>query len=37
LKKNILNIISSTLTSFPGVDLVLYDITNKPPGTIEWE
>jgi len=29
--------ISNALMSIKGVDAVFYDITNKPPGTIEWE
>ena len=37
MNKNILNSIASKIIKIPGIDLVLYDITNKPPGTIEWE
>lgn len=37
MPKNILNQIVKKISALPGVDLVLYDVTNKPPGTIEWE
>jgi len=37
MKKSILEDIAKKLLKIPGLDLVLYDITNKPPGTIEWE
>ena len=29
--------IRDALMSIKGIDAVFYDITNKPPGTIEWE
>lgn len=29
--------IAAKLKKVPGIDAVLFDITNKPPGTIEWE
>ncbi len=29
--------LADRVLSFEGVDAVLYDITNKPPATIEWE
>jgi GMP synthase PP-ATPase subunit len=28
---------ASKIIKIPEIDMVLYDITNKPPGTIEWE
>ena len=37
MKKSILDGLADKILKIPGVDLVLYDITNKPPGTIEWE
>jgi GMP synthase (glutamine-hydrolysing) len=33
----LLQALSRELLQRQGVDCVLYDITNKPPGTIEWE
>jgi GMP synthase (glutamine-hydrolysing) len=29
--------IASQIMQISGIDLLLYDVTNKPPGTIEWE
>lgn len=29
--------VAEKLLNLPGIGLVAYDITNKPPGTIEWE
>ncbi len=37
MQKNVLNQLAKELLAIKGIDLVLYDITNKPPGTIEWE
>ena len=33
----ILNEIATAVMAINGIDLLLYDVTNKPPGTIEWE
>jgi GMP synthase (glutamine-hydrolysing) len=32
-----LNELARRLIALDGVDLVFYDLTSKPPGTIEWE
>jgi len=37
LPKPVLDEIANKLLGFKGIDAVFYDITNKPPGTIEWE
>ncbi|OGY44598.1 MAG: hypothetical protein A2729_00160 [Candidatus Buchananbacteria bacterium RIFCSPHIGHO2_01_FULL_39_14] len=37
MPKNVLNRLVKEIVATPGIDAVLYDITNKPPGTIEWE
>jgi len=37
LPKDVIEKIGKELMELPGIDMVLYDITNKPPGTIEWE
>ncbi len=33
----ILKKIIKKITALRAVDFIFYDITNKPPGTIEWE
>jgi len=35
--KAVLNSITKKLLALPQIDMVFYDVTNKPPGTIEWE
>jgi GMP synthase (glutamine-hydrolysing) len=37
MPENLLRAISSELLAVPGVAGVFYDLTNKPPATIEWE
>ncbi|MFA4855346.1 MAG: glutamine-hydrolyzing GMP synthase [archaeon] len=37
MKENILNEIAEKLLALQGVGAVFYDVTHKPPGTIEWE
>jgi GMP synthase (glutamine-hydrolysing) len=32
-----LNQLTQELAEVPGIDAVLFDISNKPPSTIEWE
>ncbi|MBU1177909.1 glutamine-hydrolyzing GMP synthase [Patescibacteria group bacterium] len=37
MEEEILRGLTKKLLAVPGIDLVFYDITNKPPGTVEWE
>ncbi|MFA5022197.1 MAG: glutamine-hydrolyzing GMP synthase [Patescibacteria group bacterium] len=37
MQKTILDNIAKKILTVKGIDLVLYDVTNKPPATIEWE
>ncbi|NCO35913.1 MAG: glutamine-hydrolyzing GMP synthase, partial [Armatimonadetes bacterium] len=33
----VLTLLCQELMALPGIASVLYDLTHKPPGTIEWE
>ena len=37
MPKRLLTELVKKILAFEGIDAVLYDVTNKPPGTIEWE
>ncbi|XDD48000.1 glutamine-hydrolyzing GMP synthase [Leptospira sp. WS39.C2] len=37
MNRNILSRITGELLALPKISLVMYDLTHKPPGTIEWE
>lgn len=37
MDKNLLKKLTENLMAIEGITAVFYDITNKPPGTIEWE
>ena len=37
MEHKLLQQLSKKLMNIPGITAVFYDITNKPPGTIEWE
>lgn len=37
LDQEFLSVVTKQLLKLPGIDSVFYDLTSKPPGTIEWE
>jgi GMP synthase (glutamine-hydrolysing) len=37
MSAHLLQKLTAELLNIPGVAAVFYDVTNKPPGTIEWE
>lgn len=37
IDQNLIQILTEELLHLPWIEWVYYDITNKPPGTIEWE
>jgi GMP synthase (glutamine-hydrolysing) len=37
MDKQLIQDLSADIAKIPGITAVFYDVTNKPPGTIEWE
>jgi len=37
LPQEFLDTVTKRLLALPGIDMVFYDLTSKPPATIEWE
>ena len=37
LPRDLLNDLAADLLVLDGVEAVCYDVTHKPPGTVEWE
>jgi GMP synthase (glutamine-hydrolysing) len=37
LPLDLLNELRDSITALPGISGLAYDLTSKPPGTIEWE
>jgi GMP synthase (glutamine-hydrolysing) len=37
MSEDLLRQLTEKLLAIPGISAVFYDVTNKPPGTIEWE
>jgi GMP synthase (glutamine-hydrolysing) len=37
LPMELIRAMADAVLAMPGIDAVLYDVTNKPPATIEWE
>ena len=36
-KEVVSELVSEIENGFPEIDLILYDITSKPPATVEWQ
>ena len=37
LPKDVLDRLAAATLAIPGIGALIYDVTNKPPATIEWE
>ena len=35
--RGLLDALAAEILALDGIDAVLYDVTHKPPGTVEWE